>query len=144
MNSMQLRKVSNALILASVLGVGATLLSATPAHAGSAPANLAVSASIAANCTISTTAVAFGAYDPVVTNATTALNASEPWMPMRPPSIPTVIPLKVRMPFAAIENTPITRPRIATGALSCTRACAMELNASSRKPARKSNTRAAP
>jgi spore coat protein U-like protein len=76
MNSMQLRKVSNALVLASVLGVGGTLLSATPAQAGSQPANLAVTASIAANCTISTTAVAFGAYDPVVTNAATALNGT--------------------------------------------------------------------
>ncbi len=76
MNSMQLRKVSNALILASVLGVGAALVTAAPAYAGSTPTNLAVTANIAANCTISTTAVAFGAYDPVVTNAATALNAT--------------------------------------------------------------------
>lgn len=77
MYSMPLRKVSSALALASLLGVGAALLAPAPAHAaGSTPTNLAVTASIAANCTISTTAVAFGAYDPVVTNATTALNAS--------------------------------------------------------------------
>lgn len=74
MDSMKLSKVSNALVLASLLGVGAALVAATPAHAGSANTNLAVSASIAANCTISTTAVAFGAYDPVVTNLATALN----------------------------------------------------------------------
>lgn len=40
--------------------------------AQTATANLAVSASVAANCTISTTPVAFGAYDPVVTNAAAA------------------------------------------------------------------------
>src|SRR5438270_1352031 len=76
MVSMKLSKVSNALMLASLLGVGAAMLSASPAHAGSAPANLSVTASVTANCTISTTAVAFGAYDPVVANASTALNAS--------------------------------------------------------------------
>jgi spore coat protein U domain-containing protein, fimbrial subunit CupE1/2/3/6 len=77
MNSMRLRKVSNALVLASVLGVGTALLSITPAHAaGSATSNLSVTANIAANCQISTTPVAFGAYDPVVANAATALNAS--------------------------------------------------------------------
>jgi spore coat protein U-like protein len=77
MNSMKLSKVSNALVLASMLGVGAAMLSSAPAHAASpATANLAVTASVAANCTISTTAVAFGAYDPVVTNASTALNGN--------------------------------------------------------------------
>ena len=76
MYPMQLRKVSSALALASLLGVGAALLAPAPAHAGSTPTNLAVTANIAANCTISTTAVAFGAYDPVVLNATTALNGT--------------------------------------------------------------------
>ncbi|HEX9276013.1 MAG TPA: spore coat U domain-containing protein [Casimicrobiaceae bacterium] len=76
MVSMKLSKISNALVLASLLGVGAAMLSSSPAHAGSAPANLSVTASVTANCTISTTAVAFGAYDPVVANASTALNAS--------------------------------------------------------------------
>jgi spore coat protein U-like protein len=73
---MKLNKVSNALVLASILGVGAAMLSSAPANAGSATANLAVTASVAANCTISTSAVAFGPYDPIVTNASTALNAS--------------------------------------------------------------------
>ena len=76
MYPMQLRKVSSALALASLLGVGAALLAPAPAHAGSTPTNLAVTANIAANCTISTTAVAFGAYDPVVLNAATALNGT--------------------------------------------------------------------
>ena len=39
--------------------------------AGSATANLRVTASVGANCTISTAAVAFPAYDPVVANAST-------------------------------------------------------------------------
>jgi spore coat protein U-like protein len=39
-------------------------------------ANLAISASVAANCTISTTAVAFGAYDPLVTNASAPKDAN--------------------------------------------------------------------
>ncbi len=76
MYSMKLRKVSNALVLASVLGAGTALVAPAPAHAGSTGANLSVTASIAANCTISTTPVAFGAYDPVVTNAATALNGN--------------------------------------------------------------------
>lgn len=77
MNSMKLRQVSNSLVLASLLGVGAALVAAQPAHAASPQtSNLAVSANIAANCQISTTPLAFGAYDPVVTNATTALNGN--------------------------------------------------------------------
>ena len=39
--------------------------------AGSNTANLSVSSSVIANCTISTLPIAFGAYDPVVANATT-------------------------------------------------------------------------
>lgn len=46
------------------------------ASAGSATANLNVSASVAPNCTIATTPVAFGAYDPVVTHAGAALDAT--------------------------------------------------------------------
>lgn len=44
--------------------------------AGSATANLNVSASVAANCTIATTPVAFGAYDPIVAQATVPLDAT--------------------------------------------------------------------
>lgn len=49
---------------------------AAPAFAQTATTTLAVSASVAKNCSISTTAVAFGSYDPVVANATTPLDAS--------------------------------------------------------------------
>ncbi len=47
-------------------------------QAGTNTANLSVTASVAANCTIATTAVAFGAYDPVGTNLGAALNAPVP------------------------------------------------------------------
>src|SRR6185436_6083479 len=54
----------------TVLGLGATsvILAATQT------ANLPVTASVAANCAISTAAVAFGAYDPAVVNASAALD----------------------------------------------------------------------
>jgi spore coat protein U-like protein len=71
MNSIRLGKRATALALASLFG-----FAMAPAHAGSNTQNLSVTASVAANCTISTGAVAFGAYDPVVTNAATALNGS--------------------------------------------------------------------
>jgi spore coat protein U-like protein len=45
-------------------------MAAGPASAGSATSDFTVTASVADNCTISTTAIAFGAYDPVVTNLT--------------------------------------------------------------------------
>jgi spore coat protein U-like protein len=71
MNSIRLRRRATALALASLFS-----FALAPAHAGTSTQNLSVTASVAANCTISTSAVAFGAYDPVVTNATTALNGS--------------------------------------------------------------------
>ena len=46
------------------------------ASAATATANLTVSATIANTCTISTAAVAFGAYDPIVANASTPLNGT--------------------------------------------------------------------
>jgi spore coat protein U domain-containing protein, fimbrial subunit CupE1/2/3/6 len=58
---------------------GVLLLSvgtATTTDAATNTANLSVTASVTANCTIATTPVAFGAYDPITTNASTALNGS--------------------------------------------------------------------
>ena len=46
------------------------------ALAASSTANLSVTASVSANCTISTNAVAFGSYDPVSANASSALNGT--------------------------------------------------------------------
>lgn len=61
-------------LAALALGLGLGALSG-PAWAGTATDNLGVSASVAANCTITTTPVAFGAYDPVTTNKTANLDA---------------------------------------------------------------------
>lgn len=45
-------------------------------YAGTATSNMTVTASVAANCTITTSTVAFGAYDPIVTNAAVALTGT--------------------------------------------------------------------
>lgn len=54
----------------------AVLAVAGPAAAGSATSSFSVTASVSNNCTISTAALAFGAYDPIVANASTALDAT--------------------------------------------------------------------
>jgi spore coat protein U-like protein len=48
----------------------------TTASAATATANLGVSATVTNNCTISTSALAFGSYDPVVANAATNLDGT--------------------------------------------------------------------
>lgn len=61
------------LVLAAMLSVVALL----PAGAyAQTTANLAISANVAANCTISTTPVAFGAYDPLVVNVAAPKDAT--------------------------------------------------------------------
>ena len=62
---MRIGKLLFALTTIGVLAV----LSDGPVVAGNATANLSVSTTVSANCTISTAAVAFPAYDPIVTNA---------------------------------------------------------------------------
>jgi spore coat protein U-like protein len=57
--------------LASTVAVSGIAVAASPATS-----NLGVSASVTANCTITTVAVAFGAYDPVSANAAAALTNS--------------------------------------------------------------------
>jgi len=47
-----------------------------PAFAQTATANLSISATVLGTCSISTTAVNFGTYDPVVANAATALDST--------------------------------------------------------------------
>jgi spore coat protein U-like protein len=47
-----------------------------PVSAATATANLGVSATVTNNCTISTAALAFGSYDPVVANAATNLDGT--------------------------------------------------------------------
>jgi spore coat protein U-like protein len=58
------------------VAMGISLTPALPVYAGSATANLAISATVASNCTISTLPVAFGVYDPIVANAAAALNGN--------------------------------------------------------------------
>jgi spore coat protein U-like protein len=59
------------------LAAAAIALSAGPAYAaGSATANLSVSASVARKCTIGTATLAFGSYDPLVANLTAPLTQS--------------------------------------------------------------------
>ena len=73
MKSFRLNRTTAVLCVA----IGAALMSSVPAYAlGTQTSNLAVNASVASNCTISTAAVAFGAYDPIVTNAATALTGT--------------------------------------------------------------------
>jgi len=67
------RSVRLALLATTTLaGAGAGM----DATAGSTAQTLSVTASVAANCAFTTNAVAFGPYDPVVTNATAALTAT--------------------------------------------------------------------
>ena len=49
---------------------------AAPALAQTATASLSVTATVAKNCSITTTAVAFGSYDPVVANAASPLDGT--------------------------------------------------------------------
>jgi len=61
----------------TVSALGFLALSAAPsAHAGSATSSFTVSAAVVASCTISTTTLGFGNYDPIVTNATTPLDVN--------------------------------------------------------------------
>src|SRR5205809_2607190 len=60
----------------TVLSLIAIAALAAPAFAAQQSANLSVTASVAANCTITTSPVAFGPYDPVTANAAANLTAS--------------------------------------------------------------------
>jgi spore coat protein U-like protein len=66
-----LRKITVKPILLSIACM--LILAGTSAFAGTATSNMSVSATVSANCTISAGAMAFGAYDPVVTNASSPL-----------------------------------------------------------------------
>lgn len=60
--------------LLKIFVVAALPLACGSAFAATATANLAVSASVSKNCSISTSPLAFGAYDPVTANLSAALN----------------------------------------------------------------------
>lgn len=59
-----------------VFCLGLTVVIPAVTFADSATATIAVSATVRRNCTITTTPLAFGTYDPVVANATTPLDAT--------------------------------------------------------------------
>ncbi|MCA9547038.1 MAG: spore coat protein U domain-containing protein, partial [Myxococcales bacterium] len=61
---------------ALLAALGAAALMAPPATAGTATDNLTVSATVSDNCSISTSAVAFGSYDPIVSHAAAALTGT--------------------------------------------------------------------
>ncbi len=61
-------------VLAAV--VGAAIIGQVSASGASATANLSISATVVSNCTISTLALNFGAYDPVGTNAAANLDGT--------------------------------------------------------------------
>ena len=58
------------------LALGLCLFATSANAVGSATSSFTVSASVVASCTISSTTLAFGNYDPIVTNATTPLDVN--------------------------------------------------------------------
>ena len=68
---MNRKSVTSMKIISGMLGLAFAFSGSS--YAATDTANLDVSATVSANCTISTAAVAFGTYDPVVTHASTAL-----------------------------------------------------------------------
>jgi spore coat protein U-like protein len=64
------------LSISSLAAAAGLMLAAGSASATSSTANLGVTADITSTCTISTTTLAFGTYDPIVTNASSALQNS--------------------------------------------------------------------
>ena len=71
-----MKRTSTLRVTAIAIGIAAAFAGANTASAGSAFTNLTVQASVAANCTIATGTLNFGAYDPVVANASTALTGT--------------------------------------------------------------------
>lgn len=69
-------KLNRILGTAVLTGGTAIIAGAMSASAATATANLSVSATVTNNCTISTAALAFGAYDPVVANASADLDGT--------------------------------------------------------------------
>jgi spore coat protein U-like protein len=71
---MQLRKLNERLL--GVAAAVALVLGTSGAGAATETSNLSVTATVTANCSISTAPVAFGAYDPVVVNASADRDAT--------------------------------------------------------------------
>ena len=73
---MQARTRTFTATLAGAAVAGAVCVTSVRSEAAAASGSLGVSASVANNCTISTAALAFGAYDPVVANAASNLDGT--------------------------------------------------------------------
>lgn len=69
-------KVTVRVTTTTALIASLSFVAITPLSAASTTANLSVSATVTNACTISTNAIAFGTYDPIVTNATADLDAA--------------------------------------------------------------------
>jgi spore coat protein U-like protein len=71
-------RILNVKVAVAAIGSVVAFMSLTnaPASAASATANLAVSATVTNNCTITTAPLAFGSYDPVVTHASANLDGN--------------------------------------------------------------------
>ena len=72
----QPRRLVATLGIFTLAAAGFTYLAGQSVAAGTQSASLAVSATVSNNCTISTAAVSFGSYDPVVTHASANLDGS--------------------------------------------------------------------
>jgi spore coat protein U-like protein len=67
---------SQRLLFGAAMTAVAAFASTTRSGAATANASLSVTASVTNNCTVSTSPLAFGAYDPVVANASASLDAT--------------------------------------------------------------------
>ena len=74
--SLRLRHFVASIGALALVATGVSYIVVSPVAAGTQTASLAISASVANNCTISTAPVAFGSYDPVVTHASANLDAA--------------------------------------------------------------------
>ena len=73
---MKLRGINRAVVAVGVAGVLVGTSTLAGVSAASATANLSVSATVTNNCTVTTAALAFGSYDPVVANASSGLDGT--------------------------------------------------------------------
>ncbi len=72
-----MRTIRSARTLAAIAATTALVAALAPrASAATATANLTVNATVTKNCTVSTSALAFGSYDPVVANASANLDGT--------------------------------------------------------------------
>jgi spore coat protein U-like protein len=76
MKSKQLNGRVIRMAVASALALGSSTLGVNSYATTSVPSNLTVTATVAPNCTINTTPLAFGTYDPVTANSASVLNGT--------------------------------------------------------------------